>query len=180
MRKHTLLIILLATVTLLTLVGAGCGKKAADDAAETAAENAIENATNGQADVDLGTNSIKVNTSNSSFQVGSNVTLPANFPEDVYVVDGTLTSAITGAETSSFTLTIKTTKSVSEVQSLYKQQLAAEGWSLPVDVTYADSAAVGGQKGNRSVSVTIANDTQNGGTVVGVTTSTTQTNQAPY
>ena len=152
----------------ITLSGWGCSKKAA----ENAAERAFERATNGQADVDIGTNSITINTNAGSFQAGGNVTLPDGFPSDVYVVDGTLTSATTSASNSGFTLSAETTKSVNEVKALYEEQLKNEGWTISLTMSYENSASVGAQKDNRTTTVSIAQQEENGKTLVVLTTST--------
>lgn len=150
----------------------GCTKKVAEKTTESATERAIERATNSQVDVDLATNSVKINTNGGSYQFGGNVALPTGFPDDVYIIDGTLTSATTATENSGYTVSIETTKSVEEAKALYETQLKNEGWTIALSMQYESSAAVGGQKGNRNVSVSIAQDTP-GKTLVVLSTSTT-------
>jgi Flp pilus assembly protein TadG len=146
--KKTLLILTLVLVAGLVL--SGCTKKAA----ESAAEKAIEDATNGQADVDIGTNSIKVNTNTGSMQIGGNVVMPDNFPDDVYVIDGTLTYALTTSAGKSYTITVETNKSVNEVKSLYESKLAASGWTININSMVQGSLGLGAQKSNRTVTIT--------------------------
>jgi len=163
LNKKTLL--LLTLVLAAGMILSGCTKKAA----ETAAEKAIEGATNGQAEVDIDTNSVKVNTNGSSVQIGGDVAMPENFPDDVYVVDGTLTYAMTIAENKSYTVTVTTNKSVSEVKSLYETKLAEDGWAIDVNSMIQGSLGLGAQKGNRTVTITAA--TQDDKTMVVITTS---------
>jgi len=129
----------------------GCGKKAA----EKAAEKAIEKATNGQANVDLGTNSVKVNTNAGSLQVGGNITLPSSFPSDVYVIDGTIKAASTVKEGEIYTVTIETSKTVAEAKVKYENELKNDGWTIALSMDYGTSASVGAKKGDRTVTVAI-------------------------
>jgi hypothetical protein len=161
--KKTLL--LLTLVLAAGLILSGCTKKAA----ETATEKAIEDATNGQADVDIDTNSIKVNTNTASMQIGGNVAMPENFPDDVYVIDGTLTYALTSTEGKSYSIVVETSKSVSEVKSLYENKLVEDGWTINVNSMIQGSLGLGAQKGNRTV--TITSSELDGKTSVSITTS---------
>ncbi len=140
----------LTLVLAASLVLSGCTKKAA----ESAAEKAIEKATNSQADVDIGTNSIKVNTNTGSMQIGGNVVMPENFPDDIYVIDGTLTYALTASSGKSYTITIETNKSVNEVKNIYENKLAEDGWTINVNSMVQGSLGLGAQKSNRSVTIT--------------------------
>jgi len=143
---------------------AGCGKKAA----ETAAEKAIEKSTNGQADVDLSTNSVKVNTNAGTFEVGGKIDLPSGFPSDVYVIDGTITAATTLTANEGYTISIVTDKSVSEAKDLYEAKLKADGWTITFTMNVADGASVAGEKDNRTVTVSIGKTEGQTQVVVGV------------
>lgn len=133
----------------------GCGKKTAEKVAETAAEKAIEKATNGQAQVDLGTNSVRININGGSFQVGGDIKLPSGFPSDVYVIDGTIKAATTVKEGEVYTVTIETSKTVAEAKAKYESELKNDGWVIALSMDYGTSASVGAQKGDRTVTVAI-------------------------
>ena len=155
-------ILWLVPVLALTVIGASCGKKVA----EKATENAIKKATNGQADVDIGTNSVSINVNGSSMNTGDSVALPNNFPTDVYVVDGTIKTAISTPGVG-YNLAIQSTKTVAQVKALYEQKLPTDGWTVTTTaVIDVHSAVVAASKNGRTISIA-ASDTD-GPTVVTV------------
>jgi len=97
------------------------------ESAEQKAETAIEQATGGSADVDIDNNSVTINTSEGSFEVGENVTLPADFPTDVHVPAGTLIGVTTIAENNGYTVSLESSQSADNVISDYKLQMASDG-----------------------------------------------------
>lgn len=155
-----------------TIVLSGC-----KTASEKAAEKIIEKATNGQADVDIGTNTVRINTNTGSYQAGGNVAVPSGFPSDVYRIDGTLTSAQTTSQANGYILTIETTKSLTEAKNLYDQHLANDGWTVTSSMSYQDTVAIFADKGNRIASIGI-NVTDGKNIVVIQTYTNTSTNTA--
>jgi len=152
-------------IAALALVVSGCGKTTA----EKAAEKIVETATNGQADVDLSTNTITINSNGSTYQAGENVSIPASFPSDLYVIDGTVNAALTLKEGEQYSVTITTTKSAAEAKSLYESKLSTDGWTITTNASFATSTSIAAEKGNRNAFVTV---TDVDGTVsVGITTS---------
>ncbi len=180
--KKTLWILPLLLLTV--VFGAwGCGKSASQKAAESAAEKAIEKSTNGAADVDLDSGSLKVNINGASWQAGTNVTKPSGFPSDIYVIDGTLTGAITTVENKSYTLTIATSTSVADAKQQYESRLASEGWTTTSSASFGGTEMIIAEKANRVLTVSIGSDLTNTSTTsVVITTSTkddgTNTNTA--
>jgi len=162
MSKRTLVIALLIFVT---LPAAGCAKKAA----EKTAENAIEKSTNGTADVDIKDNSVTVNTNGGSWQAGEQVSLPSGFPSDIYVVDGTIKTAVTTVAGQAYMIALQSTKTVSEIKTLYESKLAAEGWTISANMTIQTSVSLVAEKGNRTVTLSIS-PSDDGTTVVSITT----------
>lgn len=130
----------------------GCGKKTA----EKAAEKVIEKATNGQADVDVSGNTVKINTNTGSYAYGDKVDLPSDFPSDVYVIDGTIKTASSDKQYGSFAVSIETSKSVSDVKSDYESKLKDKGWNITYSASAQDSSSITAEKDNRSVSVFIS------------------------
>lgn len=137
-------VILLAAV----LVLSGC-----KSASEKAAEKAIEGATNGQADVDISTNTVTVNYNGGSYQAGGNVSLPDGFPSDVYIIDGTMTAAMTTNQSNGYTVSIDTSKTVNEVKTKYESELRDDGWTISSSTTFQDSMGIFASKGNRYCNV---------------------------
>jgi len=151
-KLFTIGFLLVATTLLVTGFGS-CGKKAA----EKTIESSIEKSTGGQVDVDVDKDSVKIETNEGTFESGENVSLPSGFPSDVYVVDGTVTSATSSAE-DAYTVTIETSKSVNAVKELYESKLASDGWDISMTMTFEDSATLGGEKDDRTVTVSIGED----------------------
>jgi len=153
----------------LVLVLSGCGEKTA----EKTAEKAIEKSTNGQVDVDIDDNTISVNTNEGSMQAGEEVSLPAGFPSDVHVVDGTITMATNVTENDMYTVSVQTTKSVAAVKAEYDAQLVKDGWTIAASTAILDGALISATKGeNRSISVSMGES--EGYTFVTIGTSTDQ------
>lgn len=164
----------LAPVMALVVLGAGCGQKAA----EKTVENAIERAYDGQADVDIGTNSVSINVNGSSMNTGDSVALPSNFPTDVYVIDGTIKTAIS-TPGSGYNLGLETTKTVAQAKTLYEQKLPTDGWTITTTaVIDVHSAVVAASKNGRTVSVSIS-DTDGPTVVVVMVTEASTTPSAP-
>lgn len=167
--KKSFYVIPIALVIVVGLTGLSCGKTAT----EKAAEKEIETATNGQADVDVSNNTVNVTTNQGSWQAGENVSLPTGFPDDVYVVDGNITAAFTTNETNGYTVSIETTQSVNDLQTLYDTELKADGWNITFSMAASGSATLGGQKDNRTVSVGISSGDEGKNMVVISTFETT-------
>lgn len=152
MRKY--FIIAICLLLLVTISGfGGCGKKAA----EKTAEKSIEEATGGEADVDVDEGSIKINTNEGTFEAGEKVSLPSGFPSDVYVIDGDIVGA-TSTDEEYYSVSIKASKSVSEVADLYESKLQTDGWTINMKLSFEDSVTLGGEKDNRTVTVGINKD----------------------
>jgi hypothetical protein len=130
----------------------GCGEK---KIAEKVAEKAIEKATNGAAEVAVDNDTITVNTNAGSWTAGENVSLPTGFPSDVYMIDGTVKVATTIKENEAYMVSLETTKSVAEAKTAYEKELAADGWTININMTISESVSLGGEKGDRLVNATI-------------------------
>lgn len=146
------LIFALCLIFCAALVLTGCGKSAAEKAAEKLAESA----TNGQADVDIDHNTVTINTNAGTLSTGENVSLPASFPSDVYVIDGTIKWATTVKENESYSVSLETTKSVTDAKALYEKEMQADSWTSAIDMTVNGAVSLGFQKDNRTVTVIIA------------------------
>lgn len=128
---------------------AGCGKSAN----EKAAEKIIEAQSGGKADVDINDKNVKVETEKGTMESGENVKLPADFPKDVYVIDGTIKAAISDKDNQGQTISIETDKDVAEISTVYQEKLKADGWKITGTMNFGDSATVVGEKDDRVVSI---------------------------
>jgi hypothetical protein len=136
----------------MALVLTGCGKSAS----EKAAEKIIEKSTNGQAQVDVDNNQVTINTNAGTYQAGEEVKLPSGFPSDIYVIDGTIKAAMTNVENNGYTLSIETSKSVTEAKELYDTKLKDDGWAITMSLVYEGAASIGATKDNRTTTIGIS------------------------
>ena len=135
------------------LAGCGLGQKTAENTAENMAENAIEKETGGNADVDIEKDKVDIKTEDGSMQAGEDVSLPADFPKDVYVFEGKIKTVIQSNETAGFSVSIETDKAVESIKSIYEEKLKADGWKITGSMVIGDSITVVGEKDNRTVSI---------------------------
>jgi len=147
---------LLAFMFASTLVLSGCGEQAAQKTSEKTAEKIIEKQIGGNADVDIDENNIKMETDQGSMEVGENVKLPADFPSDVYVVDGKLLSVFSDKTNNSHMVTLETEKSMEDASSVYQIELAAKGWEITGTIAIGDSTSIIAEKDTRTASVSIS------------------------
>ena len=93
------------------------------------AEEAAESATGVEVEADDG--SVSVETEDGSVTVDEEgVELPAGFPSEVPVYDGTITTAWEDAEAGGYQLAISTKDSVPDVIDWYKGKLTDAGWTI--------------------------------------------------
>lgn len=167
MTKRT--IIWLLPVIMITLLGAGCFQKSAEKQAEDNLKKANINA-----DVDLNGKTVTVNTNGGSWQMGESVSLPAGFPTDIYVIDGTITTAFKTDATSGYTVSINTEETVASAKAKYDTRIAADGWTITTTGVFEGTAAIIATKGNRSLNIGV-NLGENGKATVVLSTLTTAT-----
>ncbi|MFA6391537.1 MAG: hypothetical protein WCW66_02115 [Patescibacteria group bacterium] len=165
MKKISLIAIMLLAVAV--VAGAGCAKKVS----ENTAENAIEKSVGGDADVDIDDDSARINVNGSSMAWGENVSLPDNFPSDVYVTEGDLKSAMETAD-EAFSVTVESTKSLTAVRSEYETELANDGWDVNSTYAIEGSVTLGGEKDDRMIILSISES--EGKTMVIITTTKNQ------
>lgn len=157
----------LFAILVLALALTGCGKKTVQ---EKMAEKILEQSADGQADVDIADKKVKVETQEGTMEAGQGVSLPSDFPSDVYVIDGQLNAAYQDVQHHGFTISLKTSKSTSEVQSVYEQKLKDQAWKITGIMSLGTGASLSAEKDNRVVSVIISSDGNDGqtGVILGV------------
>ena len=144
---------LIAVIAISPLVLTGCGKSVSQIVGEKVAEKVIENSSGGKANVDVNSGNVKVETDQGKFETGDNVKLPSDFPKDIYVVEGSVKAAITDQSSGSFTVSIETDKSVSDVATLYQDKLKADSWKITGTMNFGETSSVVAEKDDRTVSV---------------------------
>ncbi len=127
--------------------------------AEEYAEKIIEQETGGAVDLDYSSDSgdITIETQDGSFSSGENVTLPSDFPSDVYVMKGKLLSVMQTND-KGVTLSLETNESPATIKELYKEKLAADGWEITGVMDFGNTASVTGHKDERDASIIISSE----------------------
>jgi len=154
---------LITLCLLLTMSISACGKKTIT---EKAIEKTIEESMGGQANVNLDDESVTIETEEGMMQVGSNTELPADWPEDIYIIDGNITSASSHAN-GIFNVSIETDQSTSDVQAKYEEELKKAGWTMTMTFVVEGNVMLGAKKDDRSVSITIGDDEGKTSIVIG-------------
>lgn len=149
---------------------AGC-----KSAADKAVEKAIEKTTGAEVDVDTSQNQVAVNVNGTSWAAGDVVSLPTDFPKDVYVAEGTLKVAIASEETQGFTVSLESSQSVADLKALYLKELAADDWIISGTVDIQGSSSITATKANRSTTVSIGPSSDTSKTTVNINTFTDST-----
>jgi hypothetical protein len=147
--------------------------------ADKVTEKVIEHATNSSVDVDSSTNTVRINTNGASWETGDSVSLPANFPDDIYVADGKLKVAIASDATQGFTVSLESTESVANLKTLYENELKSDGWTIANTIDIQGSSSVMATKAKRNVTVSIGPNEDKSKSVVSINTYTDTTPVTP-
>lgn len=166
--------IILGSIVLLALAGVYIFMPSpSEKMAENYIEKAIEKETGGTVDVDYSNDSVNIETQDGSFKSGENVTLPSDFPSDVYVVEGKLLSVVTTGE-KNIMVSIETKKTPAEVKTLYQDEMASDGWEIAGVMDFGDTASLMGKKDTRDLSVVVSADESSDLTNVVLTVATNE------
>ena len=162
----------IVSAVVLALLVTGCGKKAA----EKTAEKVIEKASNGNVNVDItGKNvNVTINTNSGTIEgsTGESVSLPSDFPSDVYVIDGTIKTVVKKPETNSYSVSLETSKSAVEAKTLYETKLKESGWNVTFSMATDTGSTMSATKGTRNLSVIISTDEGKTTVILGTTENT--------
>jgi len=143
----------LISVAILTLALSGCGQSTSEIIGEKTIEKMIEEQSGGQAQVDLDKGSMKIESADGTFEAGENTTLPTDFPEDIYVIEGKIISAITNPAIENFSVSIETDKNLDEVSAIYQEKLKDENWKITGTMNFGEAVSIVASKDGRSASV---------------------------
>lgn len=143
-------------------------QKVSEKASEKIAEKALENATGGNADVDINGENVTVNTKEGNVQVGEQVSLPADFPNDVYVFEGIIKAVATNNDPKGYTVSVETDKAIADVKAAYEKKIVEDGWEKTGTMDFGESASISGKKDSRTLSVIIGKSGDKTSLVLGV------------
>jgi hypothetical protein len=146
---------------------------------ENIVEKAIEQGTGQKVDVNADGKNVSIKTDNGTMAASGegNITLPADFPSDVFVYpDAKITfSTSTPANAAdgtkaSFMLAYGISQSVSDVVTKYKDEMAKNGWTKETEANYG-AMMINFKKGSREIVITVTDnqDGKSGSTVVSLT-----------
>lgn len=142
-------------------------------AGEKYAEKVIETATGGQANVDLQSGQVTVQTDQGTFS--TNAGLPADWPKDAPTYPGstiTYSAATTPTDSGSgFSLMATTPDTVKQVVDYFNRELVSQGWTIEATQNIAGTSSLASVKSNRDFSIAVISD--------GTTTTITQTLTSP-
>jgi hypothetical protein len=155
------------------LLAMAFGLSGCKSASQKAAESLIEKSTNGQADVDLTNNSVRVNTNGSSWETGDNVSLPTDFPSDIYVPEGAIKTALKTESNNGFTVSLESTTSMADIKTAYESHFKSQGWTITTSGAIQNSFSYITQKSNRDLNIGISD--ADGKRIVSITTYTRTT-----
>lgn len=152
MFKRTMLAV---GVIVFTLLSSGCGQKSS---VENKIKNELEKSVGGEVNVEVGDKKINIQTEQGSLQVGGKITLPKNFPSDVYVIDGELMSVMDNVKNSGYQIAIKANLSLADASKLYQTKLKEQGWKILQAMDVGTASIVMAQKDNRQLTVAMGKE----------------------
>lgn len=125
----------------------------------------------GDATVDVDNDKVTVNTNAGSLEAGEDVSLPADFPTDVYVANGTIQAALKLDSGDTFSVSLVSSKSVADLKSEYQSEMENDGWTVLSSLDLPTGSTIAAEKGNRMFSVSMSQG-DDGATNVVISTST--------
>lgn len=146
---------LIMVVLFFTMSLTGCGM-------ESLIENQIERNLGGDAKVNLDNGAINLQTEQGSLQVGGEINLPEGFPNDVYIMEGKILSAMQNFGDKGYQVIISTDKSIAETQKLYNEKLKSEGWNIQNTMSLGTSYIMSAVKDTRTLSVSVGDGDEEG------------------
>lgn len=118
-------------------------------------ERTIEKETGGQANVDIVNGTMKVQTSEGSFEMGGN-TLPKDWPSDAPAYPGaSIQYSASGlqAEGNGQGVMMTTSDSLQTVMDFYTAQMKENGWKVEGSMNAGGTSTIAGSKGDRVFTV---------------------------
>jgi hypothetical protein len=131
---------------------------------EKRAEQMFEEQTGGKADINLedGTSSFEFETEEGKVVINQDGTLPDDFPSDIDIYSGaTVTGyvSMSAEDIQGFNATLSTNDSAEEVYNSYQESLVSNGWAILTKFSSEAYSSVAAEKDNRTIVVTITEDT---------------------
>ncbi len=176
---------LIAGLSTIALMGLGCNpvQQVQQKVGEAVTEQAVKQATGGQvkADINGGQYTFTDNKTGSTYVAGDNVKLPDGLPQDVMIYPGSKAmSAIVSKADNGASVTLSTGDDQQKTVKWYEDQMKGAGFDEAASYTAGDTEMRSYHKDTVDVLVTVAADSDTGGSTISVVrteTSSTDSNQ---
>ena len=162
-------------------------QKAVEKVAEKAAEQQIEKETGQKADVKIDTSpagggqiTVKSDQGNQVFAAGTQTQIPADFPKDIPIYQGSKPMMVVSQGAKGVFMTLQAPDSMDNLKTFYKSRMVAEGWKIDSEITLQDMVSLNCKKENRTALVNLSPGGEGkGGTVVSLSSETAAPAQPP-
>jgi len=122
-------------------------------------EQRIEEEIGENAEVEMDDGSMHVETEEGTMDVGAEVDLPADWPEDVSVYEGAKITQVMSMNPATGdagrAVIFTTTDTAADVVAFYKSQLPLDGWTMEASMEAGTTTILSGAKDERKVSLMI-------------------------
>lgn len=153
-------IALISLVVVSSLVLAGCGQKIA----QNQTERNLEKQMGGDYNVDMNNNTVTVEGEDGGkMTAGEDVELPADFPSDVYLVDGDLIGVAENIAQKGYQVTLQTEKTNEEVLEIYQEKFAKDNWVEENSMNMGGMLMLTGKKEGRTLTIASVPDEEGTG-----------------
>jgi hypothetical protein len=145
-----------ACIVVLAIPFAGC-RRAGESLAERAVEKAMEASSGGKAKVDLSEGKMVVKTAEGETQVGTggNVSLPAEFPKDIFVYDGAKVM-LSIKNPDGYAVSLQSNDKLDKVAAKYREAMPGQGWTEESSMNADKVTILSYKKDGRQTAVSIA------------------------
>lgn len=142
-------------IVVAAVIGAGffAARKAINEGEKQLKEMGVEKS---------GESTYKYKSKEGEAEVGENVDLPKDWPSDVAVYEGKITSASSSKGGKSFWIVIQTKDSADDVNNFYAKEMKDAGWKESSTSNYSGTTSTSYQKDKKTTTVTHSKDSYSG------------------
>jgi hypothetical protein len=178
-KSNTGLIVTIVIVVVIVVVGIILaiyfGSRFVADRGEQLVEQAIEGQTGAEVDLEQDEGTVKIETEEGSAEFGLGAELPADFPSDVPIYPGAQVISSLSLGPNRASVSLQSSDNYADVVAFYEAGIPAEGWNVESRNEFtADSGRsviLNATKGNRTVIVSVTEDTADNLVGISLTTS---------
>ncbi|MFA6512189.1 MAG: hypothetical protein WCV86_03645 [Patescibacteria group bacterium] len=162
-------ILIVIGVLIIGGVGAWASGVFKEKVSESIIENTIESQSGDDVDVDLDLSGEEttINVNGSTLNLGTDVDLPSDFPNDVYIPDDAEILAVANIEVGAYTVSMTSDRDVADLRQDYETQQSSDGWVIGSTITVGEGVSLIWEKNDRMMSVNII-ESDDGTTAIGL------------